>query len=321
MLCTTTEPGGGTLLDMAKNNCGLFVHIGNCIVLVAINQTDMLVLRELSVGASVMGIAYNLLQPKPLVAPALWGCFFISCHMWQIASLLRERASINLNTDEELAYVKAFVSSGFTPRQFLDILQCTSGAWCNFTKGAYVQKHGEEMQQLHCALEGEFELISPTGHVIRTVQPGKGGWLGEFYDPNQEKGYWERPHPALVSWRCGSKRCRTLALERRALHDTLSSNPRLAHAAQRAEVADLWGKLKTARPQVLRSAYRSLLEVALSDGVLDQSERQLLGNFRTTNAISQEEHDWALEALGWSADDYARGNKMKRVAAGRAPGK
>ena len=45
-------------------------------------QKDMLQLRSLSVTASLFGIAYNLLQPSPLWAPAAWGGFFISCHLW-----------------------------------------------------------------------------------------------------------------------------------------------------------------------------------------------------------------------------------------------
>lgn len=44
-------------------------------------QKDMLQLRSLSVTASFCGIAYNLLQPTPLWAPAAWGAFFISCHL------------------------------------------------------------------------------------------------------------------------------------------------------------------------------------------------------------------------------------------------
>ena len=50
-------------------------------MLLAINQKDMLQLRGLSVTASLFGIAYNLLQPVPLWAPAAWGAFFISCHV------------------------------------------------------------------------------------------------------------------------------------------------------------------------------------------------------------------------------------------------
>ena len=144
---------------------------------------------------------------------------------------------------------------------------------------------------------------------MRVVRPGKGGWLGEFYDPNQDDEYWERPHPALVSWRCNSERCRTLALNRRALHETLSSNPRLVHAAQRAEVADLWGKLHASGPASRIRAYRAMLEVALSDGVLSEAERQLLTDFQKRHQIPLAEHTSALKALGWSDDDYARGHQ------------
>ena len=75
------------------------------------------------------------------------------------------------------------------------------------------------------------------------MTPGKGGWLGEFHDPNRAADYWTRPHPALGRHTCISDRCRVMALKRRELHDTLAANPRLAQEATRAEVDDLWGKV------------------------------------------------------------------------------
>ena len=278
-LCTASSQPA-TLVDHLASRCTWFVHAGNCLILVAINQTDMLTLRELSVGASTCGIIYNLLQPKPLIVPALWGTFFIGCHAWQIAALLRERKTITLSAEQDVAYHAFFSKYGFTAQQFLDIFAATSGRFETFSQGAWVQQRGEEMHHLHCVVEGDVHLIDPKGNHLRTVRPGKGGWLGEFYDPNQDDDYWTRAHPAIVSWKCASDRCKTLALQRRALHETLTSNPRLESAAERAEIADLWGKLKNAGAQREHNAYRSMLEVSLADGIITTDERRLLGQFR-----------------------------------------
>jgi hypothetical protein len=306
-LCTTSSQP--TLYDHLASRCTWFVHAGNCLILVAINQTDMLTLRELSVGASTCGIVYNLLQPKPLMVPAIWGTFFIGCHMWQIAALLRERQAITLSTDQDTAYHNFFCKYGFTAQQFLDVFAATGGKFETFAKGAWVQQRGEEMDYLHCVIEGDVQLIDRNGTHVRTVRPGKGGWLGEFYDPNQDADYWLRPHPAIVSWRCSSEQCRTLALQRRALHETISSNPRLTSAAERAEIADLWGKLKNSGVERNLSAYRGMLEVSLADGVITMDERQLLSQFRMRYAIPNDAHEASLRELGWTADDFVRGHK------------
>ena len=251
------------------------------------------------------------------MAPALWGTFFIGCHLWQITTLLREQQPIVLNPDQELAYEKAFCSYGFTPRQFLDILESACGVWRTYADGDWIQREGDEMDKLHCVLEGEAMLVRNGCDAI-AMRPGKGGWLGEFHDPNQPADYWEHKHPAIVSWRCASERCRTLALSRRALHQTLSTNPRLAAAANRAEIADLWGKLHSAGPQHRVKAYRSMLEVALSDGQVTASERRLLETFRERHAIADKDHEEGLRAAGWSVDEYARGRRSRLLMWGRS---
>ena len=124
--------------EICSGKAHWFVHAGNGIVLVAINQTDMLRLRYMSVAASCFGMAYNLLQPKPLIAPAAWGAFFVCCHAYQISVLLREQQETHLPGDRnphtlarfhmngrthahtrgrKLVYDQAFAPHGFTRRQ------------------------------------------------------------------------------------------------------------------------------------------------------------------------------------------------------------
>lgn len=282
-----------------------FVHAGNVLLLVAINQSDMLNLRVLSISASLCGILYNLLQPRPLIPPACWGVFFVGCHIYQLSVLLRERAHISLGEDEEKAYNMAFLPFGITPRTFLDILEKASARWCHLDEGQFASKRGDLMDDVHYLVEGEVEVLSATDDKFLRLLPGKGGWLGEFFDPNQKDDYWEVEHRFPVSHKCVSPSgCRTLAFNRKALHDTLAQNPRLGCTATKAVVSDLWGKLHRSLPEARRNTYKAMLELALSDGKLDERELKLLGDFKKRHRISDEEHEAFLAELGVAPEAF-----------------
>merc|ERR1712224_70471 len=127
--------------------------------------------------------------------------------------------------------------------------------------------------------------------MMHTITPGKGGWLGEFYDPNMDLAeYWSKPHTYPISYKCESERCRVLALSRKDLHYHLRSNDRLASAATKTQVKDLWAKLHRSTKEGRRLMYNSMLEVAVSDGAVDPRERGLCEDFRRRHEISEEDH-------------------------------
>jgi len=194
-----------------------------------------------------------------------------------------------------------------TPRQYLNVVEEGKGQWRTFRKGDIIQRKGEEMSKLHVILEGAAECTD--ANATRQHTPGKGGWLGELYDPNRTAAYWNTPHPATYSIECVSEKCTTLAFDRKALDTVLRANPRLAEAATRAEIADLWGKLHKAGPERKQRTLASILETALCDGDLNPSERQQIDKFCQKYTITDAELTAELQRLGWSMDDYARGVK------------
>merc|ERR1719492_70866 len=160
--------------------------------------------------ASFCGIGFNMLQPRPLIAPACWGVFFICCHVFQISILWRERRHISLSEDEELAYESAFLRYGFTPRQFIDVINSCQVRFKSFSTDATIHRKGDDMETIDCLLEGEVQIISTTGDPMGKTKPGKGGWLGEFFDPNMDPTYWDKPHNYRISYNCISEGgCRT----------------------------------------------------------------------------------------------------------------
>mmetsp|Transcript_17384 Transcript_17384/g.40723 ORF Transcript_17384/g.40723 Transcript_17384/m.40723 type:complete len:381 (+) Transcript_17384:58-1200(+) len=285
-----------------------FVHGGNLLVLAAINQTDMLNLRVISVGASTLGIFYNLLQPTPLIAPACWGVFFISCHFYYIVRLLRERQEVLLSDEAQQVFEKAFQVHGFTKMQFSDLLQYTAATWRTFGRSEMIHKRGDPLEDLHYLCEGQVTMVSATGDWMRDILPGRSGWLGELFDPKRNRDeYWARQRYFPVSYQCTAERCRTLAIPRRALDDFLTSNAKLSEAATRSQVADLWGKTLSALRQNRLQAYRKMLEVAVSDGVIGTAERVVIEDWRARHKITEEEHAGFLEELGWTAEEFRRG--------------
>ena len=74
----------------------------------------------------------------------------------------------------------------------------------------------------------------------------------------------------------------------------------------------------SAGPQHRVKAYRSMLEVALSDGQVTASERRLLETFRERHAIADKDHEEGLRAAGWSVDEYARGRRSRLLMWGRS---
>lgn len=289
-----------------------FVHGGNVILLGAVNQTDMVMMRLMMVIASTCGLAYNILQPKPLVPPAIWGVFFIGSHMYNLYLLFKERRPMTLSEDQEKVYEDAFFKFGFTPRQFMDILEQANAQWCNYSMGSFVFQKGEKFKQAHYLMEGEGEMVSTTGDVMFKMQPGKGGWIGEFYDPfaTAESLAQERIRP--VSFKCTATRCRTLALDFAQVHQVIRSSPKMSENATRAEVADLWGKLHRSVPETRRLTYEAMMSVAASDGVIAENEVKLLEDFRVRHKIPETAHEASLEKIGWSKEEWAARRQRKK---------
>ena len=68
-----------------------------------------------------------------------------------------------------------------------------------------IVREGDPMPLLWYVLEGEVEVLRDEGARVATVlRPGKGGWCGELWDPNQDADYWQRPHHWLAGFRAAT---------------------------------------------------------------------------------------------------------------------
>ena len=119
---------------------------------------------------------------------------------YYIAQLLRDRVGITLDPDHEAAYERAFMPHGFTPRQFLKIFQAAEGRLEERRCGSFVSRAGQPKRRIHYLMDGEAQLIDHKMDKVVNILPGKGSWLGEFFDPTQPQDYWEEPHTHHATW-------------------------------------------------------------------------------------------------------------------------
>eukprot|EP00931_Biecheleriopsis_adriatica_P066069 TRINITY_DN40489_c0_g1_i1.p1 TRINITY_DN40489_c0_g1~~TRINITY_DN40489_c0_g1_i1.p1 ORF type:complete len:166 (-),score=22.00 TRINITY_DN40489_c0_g1_i1:51-548(-) len=160
------------------------------------------------------------------------------------------------------------------------------------------------MKEVHYLYEGEGDMVSATGDKMWSILPGKGGWLGEFFDPNSKPDCWEKERIRPVSFKCTASRCRTLSIDCRKADEIMKSNPRLTESATRAEVADLWGKLHRAQPEHRRLTYEAMVAVAASDGKIEDHEVKLIDDFRSRHNLTDGDHCKALEKVGWTVKQW-----------------
>ena len=171
----------------------LFIHAGNLLAIGAMFSPDMLYLRSFMIGASGCGIVFNLLQPSPLTAPALWGAFFICGHSVQIARLLHQPNVVMSERDHEL-YEHAFLPYGFSPRTFQTLMEEGDVVWATYEDGATICLEGSPVEYVQIILSGGAvfthqanEKISQSrvARVIdsKAVASHRGTWVGEAFDP------------------------------------------------------------------------------------------------------------------------------------------
>eukprot|EP00435_Cladocopium_sp_Y103_P045019 s892_g12.t2 len=234
------DTGGSFMQGKATYGCHYFVHVGNCIVLLAINQA-------------------------------------LLC----------------------AAYEMAFMPHGFTPRQFLKVFEACSGRIEEATCGTYICRQGRSRTPMS---DEFFYLIAGVQDKVVNILPGKGSWLGEFFDPAEPDDYWETPRSHRVSFKCIADRCRLLTLEIRPLHNAILESG-LAEAATRAEISDLWGKLRGSHHEHRRNTYSAMLELAVADGKVDPKEVELLEKWKTRHGIPEDDHQVKLAELGWTTEE------------------
>ena len=266
------------------------VHFGNILAVCAMMQQDMLMLRSFMIGASICGIAFNLLQPIPLLTPACWGLFFICGHGIQIYFLIRDKLSITMSEDLNKVYEDAFFGYGFTPRQFIDLCKYCDYSFISFKKGQEIVTEGSDMPYLHWLMRGKLTVNTKKfGDLGIVHEESETRWLGEFFDPNRDSDYWNKPHSWIVTYIC-LEDCKAVRLDRKKLDIFLNQNDSFKEKASKVVVKDIWGKLRNVRKSDVLKSYAEMLNIALlaDERVLSEKVQDYLLEYAENNDIDKD---------------------------------
>jgi len=278
------------------------VHLGNACAVVALCTNDMLQLRCCMVGASLWGIAYNVLQPTPLLAPAGWGCFFICGHIFQIGRILRERAHVEMTEDAVDLYEAAFHPHHFLPRQFLRIMEL--GRVELLEAGAVITSIGHEATELILIWHGAADVRDRSN--VRVGHIGQHRWIGNMVPRSAGNNQWNYNIKA-------ESQCKVIKWRRVELDELLDSDRTLHVCAASLIATDLTQKLSDSAAAHALHEYHSMLEVAVADGRLVAEEKKQLREFRQRHSLSMDDHSRCLAVLGWSDHEYDDGVKHNKT--------
>ena len=170
----------------------VFVHLSAFAGIRGMMSSNMIVLRALALLSSSAALAFNMWNG--LRSPAFWNLAFIAVNLRRLTQLvLAEQTCVTLDADEQKLYESAFAPYGVTLRDFSTLLREASSQWREFEANEVILKEGDPMPLLYYVVDGEVEVLFNEGtRVTNVLTPGKNGWLGELWDPNQDPAYWER---------------------------------------------------------------------------------------------------------------------------------
>ena len=181
-----------------------FVHVSAFAGIAGMLSTNILALRLLSVLSSTSALSFNLW--KRMFSPVFWNCAFITVNLSRIAQLLlANKGSVTLDANEQRLYELGFMRYGVSLRDYANLLHEACAEWREYAADEVIVREGDPMPLLWYVLEGEVEVLRDEGARVATVlRPGKGGWCGELWDPNQDADYWQRPHHWLAGFRAAT---------------------------------------------------------------------------------------------------------------------
>ena len=224
---------------VGPENVTYFVHVANLCACCALVSDDMLALRTFMIGSSASMIAFNMLQPKSLVAPAAWASFFICGHAFQILRILNEGRAVGMTDREHALYERGFMRYGFSPRLFKELL--ASAAWLDYGAGEELVAEGSAVRHVFVVVAGAVDLRK-RGEKVRMIDVDscpRGAWIGRCYESAGDEN---EIHAFTAT---AASPLRVVRFDRAALRSTIDASPAATAAAEKLEIDGLAGKLES----------------------------------------------------------------------------
>lgn len=297
-----------------KEDKGLFVmNLGAILSLTGFMMSDVLYLRLLSVCGSFCGMTYNLTRvPKQLNAVA-WGSVFAFVNIVQIVRLLLERSEINFTEEEMGMYANHFADFGVASTDFYQLMQI--GNWKHVKAGDKLVEAGQQLSKVIMVHSGAADVVSPdnptkikwtyNGGVAASCVIG-GTALVDKNVTKRRKGY---PHDIVatedtsyVEWPLDklAKHCE----EHHQVHASIFS---VLHKSLVQHLRKNRQAMFEDEHATNMEKYKLIVRMALTDGQVDEDERQMANDVRRKYRITDVEHKEILGEMGWTPSDYLRG--------------
>ena len=152
----------------------IFTHLSCALSLSAFLVRDMIWLRGLAIGSSLVWIGAMVGTGHLIVASIFWNTLFVSINTWQILAILREDRSVDFTEEERGLFEGLF--RGFKPGEFLKILRL--GEWQDLSKGQTLLEEGENAKGFWLLTNGEAEVRNEEGETKASL--GANDLVGEL---------------------------------------------------------------------------------------------------------------------------------------------
>jgi hypothetical protein len=131
-----------------------FLNIANVILVAGYSVRDILWLRLLAAGSSLIALPYFFLQPTPLRTPILWSILFAGINLFQSWRLYLERRPVKLTPEEE--HVRRIAFPDLPPRKLLQALDL--GVWTTEETGKRLIENGRVLDTISLLVQGKVRV-------------------------------------------------------------------------------------------------------------------------------------------------------------------
>jgi hypothetical protein len=132
---------------------------------------DVVWLRCLSIGASSLQIAYELLKPEGRMVTVTWHSLFIGIHVYRIIRIVLGERAVRFSEDERELHETIF--RNFTKLEFMKLLR--AGAWKDAEPGtpdAMLSCEGQPLDHVMLIVQGMAD-VQCTGKTVAQLRDGQ----------------------------------------------------------------------------------------------------------------------------------------------------
>jgi hypothetical protein len=207
----------------------LFGHMAFLMVAISLTVKDILLLRVISIVASLSSITYNYFVPAfPLWLVINWNLVFILINTVRIGHLVHEKVTVSFSEKEKELYETLF--RNFSPVEFMKILRISE--WKSANKNETLTTQGQPVNNLMLVYNGAAKVIKD-GQEVALLKDGD--FIGEMsFNSNN-------PANATV---IAVESVQILSWPKEELKKLLNRNPSMKFATQSVLSANLVQKLQ-----------------------------------------------------------------------------